>query len=503
MKHKNELGQTSVPAGSWRKFHKVTPLADVGSFWLALIAGGFYIVTQWIEDAFNNIGLYIELITPFRLAVGIGILLGVTLIFLGVGTIMWRYKSYAIVPSGIHYRNGVFIKQYQHVRWDRIQSVEIEQKLFARIFGFGAVKVDAAGFNEDPVELGLLRRDECERLRQEILAGLADARAGKGITAREELQASVVAPADEHHVYQLSTKRLIGSTVLTGHAWFAFAGLILAAIWQFVFGSGLSIGFLIIIIGSVVNSIQYVSRSYGTTLFVAETGLKSRHGLTKLVTRSLPPTRIHAVSIKQPLLWRRFDWWQIRVTVAGESISVAVEDGNIGALVPCANREEVMRILATIFPTLGTDNDSLLMHELLYRRGENHYVHTPPKRARWINPIAATVGGYFANVDVFAIRRGRFWRQVQLIFQDHTQSVAVLQGPLQRMLGLSSLNIHLLAGPCDGVVKNFALADMRQLLREENQLTKQARAIEVSENIDEWKARLGLTAPTQEPTRGE
>lgn len=339
---------------------------------------------------------------------------------------MWRYKSYAIVPSGIHYRNGVFIKQYQHVRWDRIQSVEIEQKLFARIFGFGAVKIDAAGFNEDPVELGLLRRDKCERLRQEILTGLADARTGKDITTQDVSQASVVTPVDEHQVYQLSTKRLVGSTVLTGHAWFAFAGLILAAVWQFVFDSGFSIGFLLVILGSVVNSIQYVSKSYGTTLFVAETGLKSRRGLTKLVTRSLPPTRIHAVSINQPLLWRRFDWWQIRVTIAGESISDAVENGNM--FVPCASKEEVMRILATIFPTLGTDNDALLLHELLYRRGENRYVRTPPKRAQWIDPIAARVGGYYANVDVFAIRCGRFWRQVQLIFQDHTQSVAISQG---------------------------------------------------------------------------
>lgn len=108
--------------------------------------------------------------------IGVGILLGLTAIFVGVSAVMWRHKSYAIVPSGVHYRNGIVMKKYQHVRWDRVQSVEVEQRLFARIFGFGAVKVDAAGFAEDPVELGLLPLDQCRVLREEILASLAKAR---------------------------------------------------------------------------------------------------------------------------------------------------------------------------------------------------------------------------------------------------------------------------------------------------------------------------------------
>lgn len=503
---KQKLGESSVPQGAWRKFHKVTPLADAGTTWLALGAFIAVIIAQIVENQVNDLGFYIELITPTRVLIGVGILLGLTAIFVGVGAVMWRHKSYAIVPSGVHYRNGIVMKKYQHVRWDRVQSVEVEQRLFARIFGFGAVKVDAAGFAEDPVELGLLPLDQCRVLREEILASLAKARGGvltevsiaddDATAPHQPLDPQSSAPAtqpavSDQMVYHLPTKRLIPSTILTGSALFSIAGVILAAVWKFVFESGFSVAFLFFIAGTVVNSIKYISGSFNTKVFLAENGLKIRHGLTKLVTRSLPPTRIHAVSIKQPLLWRRFDWWQVTVTIAGSSLEDMTDNAS-NVIVPCGSRAEVIRVVSTIFPTLGTDDDARLMDELMYRKGKAHFLETPPKRVRWIDPIAGTVGAFYANVRVFAIRRGRLWRSVQLIFQDHTQSVAIQQGPLQRWLRLASVHVHMLVGPVHGIVKNFDIDQMHELVLRQNALTKQAREIEVSETIDEWKARLNL-----------
>lgn len=154
---KQKLGESSVPQGAWRKFHKVTPLADAGTTWLALGAFIAVIIAQIVENQVNDLGFYIELITPTRVLIGVGILLGLTAIFVGVSAVMWRHKSYAIVPSGVHYRNGIVMKKYQHVRWDRVQSVEVEQRLFARIFGFGAVKVDAAGLRRIRLSWGCFR----------------------------------------------------------------------------------------------------------------------------------------------------------------------------------------------------------------------------------------------------------------------------------------------------------------------------------------------------------
>ena len=79
-----------------------------------------------------------------------------------------------------------------------------------------------------------------------------------------------------------------------------------------------------------------------------------------------------------------------------------------------------------------------------------------------------------------------------MIFQDHTQSVAIQQGPLQRWLRLASVHVHMLVGPVHGIVKNFDIDQMHELVLRQNALTKQAREIEVSETIDEWKARLNL-----------
>lgn len=92
---------------------------------------------------------------------------------------------------------------------------------------------------------------------------------------------------------------------------------------------------------------------------------------------------------------------------------------------------------------------------------------------------------------VLVSRQGRFARELDIVLQDHNQSLTLRQGPVQRKLGLATLNVDLVSGG-RGKIKNFAHEDMEQLVWLENDLTRQAREVGVSESIEKWKRRVGV-----------
>ncbi|MFY9263143.1 MAG: PH domain-containing protein [Actinomycetaceae bacterium] len=500
-----QLGADAVPASAWRKFHKATPLSDLGAFWVWLAGVPIYVFFDALESGMAEFyGEVVQLLTAKNIAIGFLVLLGISLLILGSAALSWKFKSFAVIDSGVHFRAGIIFKRYDHVRWDRIQSVEVQQKLLGRIFGFGSVKVDAAGYGEKPVNLGLLTMEDCGLLRKEILRSLDNVRRGLPPTielspAPGVVNIPVFDPDDmenDHLIYSLSTKRLVVSTLLTGpvigSALFSAILVILALVGDYfldgVQRGGLFFSAGIVSLPAIVSAIKMFAPGYGSTVYLSENGLRTRAGLVKLTTRSLPPTRIHAVQLYQPLLWRFKDWWRVDLTVAGMSLEEIQEAAY--APIPCATRAEIYRILPTIFPRLGTDDDAAFLHELLKGRGESQRVSIPVKQGRVLDPIGWTSRGVHANMHVLAIRKGRFWRSVEIIFQDHTQSAGMYQGPVQRRLKLATLNVALVAGKVRGQVKNFGIDQVSELLATQNELTKQARAVGVSESLEDWKTRV-------------
>lgn len=516
----------AVPAGAWRKFHKVTPVAQTGAFWIALI--GFV-----IYNTYDIVGEhFVDFVTGARgwvtwksVFIGVGIFIIVSLLITLWSLLVWHFQSYAIVDSGIHRRSGIIIKSHEHMRWDRVQTVEIEQRLFGRIFGFGSVKVDSAGANEPAAELGLLRLDDCQALRQEILLKLDRARRGLPITDVPVAvsdppvmvsDAPVVEPkpgtpvitasndADDRCIYELATKRLLFSQLLSGGGIFLMifiVACVVIGIWWSEYLNDFSAPALVGIASGVLAVIKRAISTYKTQIYLSRNGLRMKQGLTTLKIRSLPPNRIHAVEVTQPLLWRRMGWWSVTITVAGAQ-SEQLED-LIVTLVPVGTRTEVEAILWSIFPSLGSDDDHALVGELLYGTGPSPRLVTASERAKILDPIQRTSRGFFASEQVFAIREGRFTRCVEIIMQDHTQSTAIKQGPLQRRADVATLKLDLLPGAAQGTVRNFDVEVVQEWLVRETALAKRARELAVSETLEEWAARVGvdLDNPGRAPAR--
>ncbi|MDV6238580.1 PH domain-containing protein [Trueperella bernardiae] len=194
MSDKRTLGE-SVPEGAWRKFHKVTPLANGGVLWVALAIFLYNILQSLLEDGVDELRDAASHITLMWILIAAGALVLLTIVVVVCSWVVWRFASFAVVDSGIHHRSGVLIKRHKHMRWDRVQSVEVEQKIFGRIFGFGSVKVESAGSDEG-ITLGLLTMADCAALRKEVLQGLANARAGRPISlANDAVAPASTAPA--------------------------------------------------------------------------------------------------------------------------------------------------------------------------------------------------------------------------------------------------------------------------------------------------------------------
>jgi putative membrane protein len=174
-------------------------------------------------------------------------------------------------------------------------------------------------------------------------------------------------------------------------------------------------------------------RFFGFTVAESPDGLRLRSGLTSTQAQTVPPGRVHAVEYEQPLLWRSRDWVRVQITIAGASSSEdGQQGGQTGTLLPVAPREVAEAVVERILPGLGVSTMEW----------------TPaPSRIRWVAWIQWRNLAVAANDRAFAARRGRIVRRLAIVPHARTQSVHLVQGPLQRYLDVATVSVDVAPGP--------------------------------------------------------
>jgi putative membrane protein len=168
------------------------------------------------------------------------------------------------------------------------------------------------------------------------------------------------------------------------------------------------------------------------TMTQSPDGLRLRFGLAKREIRTVPPGRVQAIEIVEPLLWRRWHWVRLKVNIAGVGGSDSGGSKEETLLLPVASRETAYDVIGRVMPGLRID-------ELAW--------HPAPERARWRSPIQ---GGRLAvawDARILAARRGRVTRRLALIPHARAQSVRVTQGPWEHSLSLASMHVDSTPGP--------------------------------------------------------
>jgi putative membrane protein len=473
---------TGLADGEWHRMHKATPLLRGG---IAIVAVAGVIIANLRERIVSFVlgtpdypsGDPVDMIVRHNFVwPAIGIAVVVIAVCVGVFALSWRVQTFRVTPQAVEVRSGILRRQERKARLDRIQGINIQRPLFPRIFGAAKLEIVVAAHDAN-VHLAYLPSRVVETLRREILrlasgvqtgealAAGAEAGAQAGITGAGVQQASArdiladrvdefLVPADldpdaapSASVVRMHPGRLAGSLVLSGPS-MAMILVVLAMI------AGASTGrlWLIIIIFPTVLSlgglfVRRFSKALRYNIAGSETGVRIGFGLLATSSETIPPRRIHSVEIVQPLAWRPFGWWQMRMNTAGHTRGKNSAGEARTTTLPVGSLRDVQRVLPLLLPGMDDTVRDAVAFAGMDRRADQSAFSSAPSRARWLRPFSWRKTGYTIADGVIVLRHGAVWRRIVFVPLARMQSIEVEQGPARRILNLASADVHVIDGP--------------------------------------------------------
>ena len=370
----------------------------------------------------------------------------------------WQRFWYWYDDSGdIRIQSGIFFRNERKVALSRLQAVDVEQPLVARLIGLAEVRIEVAGAGDSKVKLAYLSVSDAHALRTEILN-----------RAREDgAEASPTIAPPEDVILTVNSGQLVTSLLLRSTTVWLLA-LTVFLVFVTVYTQGPS-GLGLLVVTGGIPLLMVVSEFltfYGFTVAKAPDGVRIRHGLLKTQSQTVPHGRVAAVELVEPLLWRWQGWIRLRLTIAG----VDGGDGNNQSalsrtvLLPVGSREQVMEVLGHVMAGLELDEIEL---------------HPAPKQARLRAPIQHSKLAFGFDRSVFVTRRGLVTRHLAVVPHARNQSVSLVQGPFQRALGLSTLRVDIAPGPVNVSALYFSQEVLRDVAVEQAQRARTAR-------VDDW-----------------
>lgn len=453
----------------WQRLHPLTPVVRGWKVVAAVLAG----------LAVNNGDDLLQMGLPSarQAIVAVLVLLAVVVLAGVYALLAWQRSTYRVDEQSLQLRRGVLFRQQRQARLDRLQAVDVVRPLLARFFGLAELKLEVAGGSDSAISLSLLREREAQELRNTLLARAA------GLSYDSELAPQ----APEHEVLAVSVARTLESFARSVSTLvllvFAFGALVAVV----VTGKLALLGFggpALLGVGTALWA--KFSSAFGFRVATSPDGIRLHHGLLTTRSQTVPPGRVQAVRLRQPLLWRSRDWWSVEVNVAGYGSRPSRGEvggekaGQENLLLTVGSRAEALLVLRLAVPALHRLAD----HESDQRAVTAGLTGTAPEEgfvvasriSRWLDPIGWSRHGVAVLDDVLLLRRGRLIRELDVVPHARTQSLAVEQGPLQRRLGLASFVVHSTPGPISPSVAHLPEAVAALLLNQQSARARVARA---------------------------
>ncbi|MGO1834571.1 MAG: PH domain-containing protein [Actinomycetaceae bacterium] len=511
-------GDLPVDAGDgWRRVHPVTPVLLVWQVIAALLAVAVFQVSReligtggwtWVT---NHVGLVL---------LWVGLVLLAVIVVTGVySALAWRRMRYRVDADGVELNQGILFRQQRRASLTRVQAVEVHQPLLGRLFGLGRVRVETAGGSDSNVDISFLRLSDANALRAEILARAAgvdldqvrvaaahaaaggagtvgaDATGGassSGRDGRDSLTAARTAyrEAPERVLFEVDNGRLVASTMLTLP--FIFTALFIVAAVVVVI-SGAPLGVLTAVVPGVLGAGGFLwsrfSTAFGFTSATSPDGIRIRRGLLETISQTVPPRRVQAVRLTQPLLWRWRGWWRVEAYIAGYGGEEASTSAQSGVLMPVGSRGDALTALWLVVPDIGVDDVPAVLDASLAGRGEAAGYAITPRRARVIDPFVWSRQGLLVTREAMLMRAGLLTRTLDVVPHGRTQSVGISQGPIERRLGIANLHMHTVPGPGIPTVPHLDQDQAAQITFDAAAWARQARG---REGLAEWAERVGV-----------
>ncbi|MGO3146109.1 MAG: PH domain-containing protein [Leucobacter sp.] len=502
-------------ADGWRRLHPLSPVLRGGLFLLVIIGVIIANLRDVIVEIFvtggdddlegggNILTLVNYLAEQGLVIIVIGGVVGILLLVVLLSWIAWRFQTYRITADTVEARSGVIFRQHRRAPLDRVQSVNLQRSLLARMVGLTKIAVLTAG-QGGKVELAYLGHRDAKAVREQILQLAAAHRDGRTLeqpatdmqaTAAVSYDGTEYAPANDRltqraqdfadfdmdpeataseALVRVPVGRLLGSIALSWEAVFTLGLLVAALVFGIVglaldfFGAGaaslLTIIPLILVMFAIIFS-QF-NKGFNFTLSRGREAVRIGSGLTSTVTDSIPFGRIHAIEARQPLMWRPFGWWRVRVTLAGYSVAQGGQSPTQNLVLPVGPEHDVIRIIESLVP--GTTAG---LTDGLSGTGEG-YIGAGP-RSGWVLWFGKARAGVRIDIPedapnsaTFRIRRGFLTRSLAIMPVVRAQSIELRRPWIHHMLGLASIHAHTVMGPVSLERRGLALEDARRVFDE-------------------------------------
>ncbi|SEB85128.1 putative membrane protein [Paramicrobacterium humi] len=512
-----QLGDDTLADGQWHRLHPATPLLRGGLFLVAVLG---YLIANMRErlislftggDEFRDYeGDPIDWILAEHLVGWALAVVALVLVVLIAGFYLsWRMHSFRVTQEAVEVRSGILFRRHRRAALDRIQGINVNRPLIPRLFGAAKLQVSVAGQGAS-VELAYLGSAKTDGLRRDILrlssgakgqpqptAGPAGAPPSPGaagaasdyVTARvnelivPDWEQDAATPAS---VVRIPPLRLLGSVVLSGTTIVLLAFIIAIIVSSIVGTPWVLFGILPAMIGFATYYWSRFTKFLRYSIAATPHGVRIGYGLLSTSNETLPPGRIHAIEVRQPLIWRPLGWWEIRINTAVQGSSAnAQQKQQSGTVMPVGDLDDVARVLALLLPGLPPESGDDLVRRGLLGTGSDDDYTTAPRRSWIFNPLTWRRVGFALLGDVLVTRDGFAHRRLAIVPLARIQSVKITQGPWQRRRTLATGHAHTVLGPVSARVSQLGRDDA---LRFFDRVTTAAISAAAADTSEHWAA---------------
>jgi len=447
--------------------HRVHPLSPLlKSFATIAAVTAFAVANQW--------QLAVAVVTQLYDWAWLGLLVGTGAVAIIIGLIAffswlsWRYTFYELTDDEVRYGSGWLLRSRRAARLDRVQAVDINQPLLARIFGLAEIVIETAGGSDSHFTIKYLTPPQCEQFRADVLgevekldtelahslydgdSSTAPLDSGAHMSSRMPEAKTIFGPVD--------VGRLIASVAI-GPGLFVGIALILLAVVSALFTdliveilSGVTITTLIVIGSFAVGLFGVLNQSWDFTLKVSSESrrLAITAGLLSTRAQTIPIDRIHGFKVVQPLWWRPWRWSRADVSVAGYGLDSAQSNNTLVPVAPAAETDTIVDYLMTEIAGPASTDDLLGSWQT-------------PRTAWWLSPIDWKFQKVQATKRGLLVTKGRFWHTRFMVSWQRIQGHTLTISPLKKAAGVANVRIDMVPGAVTPVATELKLDDAYQL----------------------------------------
>lgn len=390
---------------------------------------------------------------------------------------------YGVVGDRLVIRSGIIFRQNRTIPVDRIQNLHLKSGVIHRIFRVVDVRVETAGSGEAEAQLSVIDARRAETFRQEVLGGrretVAEADTDRGeLVRRSRISELFLAGATENRILVLMAA-VWGLFELLQDTGLDVEGMV-EGVGNRIPGGGAAVvavamlAVLFLGLGWVASILWTVFTYYGFTLRRRGGDLRKTHGLLTRFESTIPVSRIQTVRLEASFPRRLLNVLQVRAETAGSKADD--HQGGTTVIAPLLPRPEADNFCRVVYPDMRLQDVHLeRVHPRARRRGFIRllvpgalvsggfliggstwpwFVLIPWIVFAWVLARARYAILGYGVLDRFLLARAGVWtRKLWIVPQEKLQAVRVQQSPLQRLLGLATLQLSTAGGGALASVK--------------------------------------------------